>query len=41
MSRLTLRQGVERMIRDAVPEVTEIHDTTDHTAGTTPFFTGA
>lgn len=41
MSRLTLRQGVERMIRDAVPEVTEIHDTTDHEAGTTPFFTGA
>jgi Fe/S biogenesis protein NfuA len=41
MSRLTLRQGVERMIRDAVPEVTEIHDTTDHTAGTSPFFTGA
>ena len=41
MSRMTLRQGVERMIREAVPEVTEIHDTTDHEAGTSPFFTGA
>lgn len=41
MSRLTLRQGVERMIRQAVPEVTAIHDVTDHAAGENPFFTGA
>jgi len=41
MSKLTLRQGVERMIREAVPEVTEIHDSTDHAAGSSPFFTGA
>jgi len=41
MSRLTLRQGVERMIRQAVPEVTEIHDVTDHDSGENPFFTGA
>lgn len=39
MSRMTLRQGVERMIRQAVPEVTEIHDVTDHTAGENPYFT--
>jgi Fe/S biogenesis protein NfuA len=38
MSRMTLRQGVERMIRQAVPEVTEIHDVTDHSAGENPYF---
>jgi Fe/S biogenesis protein NfuA len=39
MSRMTLRQGVERMIREHVPEVTQIHDVTDHGAGTDPYFT--
>ena len=39
MSRRTLRQGVERMIRQAVPEVTAIHDVTDHAAGENPYFT--
>ena len=38
-SRMTLRQGVERMIRQHVPEVTEIHDVTDHDAGENPYFT--
>jgi Fe/S biogenesis protein NfuA len=38
MSRMTLRQGVERMIREAIPEVTAIHDVTDHTAGENPYF---
>jgi Fe/S biogenesis protein NfuA len=38
MSRMTLRQGVERMIRQALPEVTAIHDVTDHAAGQNPFF---
>jgi Fe/S biogenesis protein NfuA len=40
MSRMTLRQGVERMIRQAVPEVTVIHDVTDHAAGENPYFAG-
>ena len=40
MSRMTLRQGVERMVRQAVPEVTVIHDVTDHTSGENPFFEG-
>ena len=40
MSRMTLRQGVERMIRQAVPEVTAIHDVTDHAAGENPYFSG-
>ncbi len=40
MSRMTLRQGVERMVRQAVPEVTVIHDVTDHSSGENPFFEG-
>jgi Fe/S biogenesis protein NfuA len=40
MSRMTLRQGVERQIRQAVPEVTAIHDVTDHDSGESPFYKG-
>ncbi|MCY4400267.1 MAG: NifU family protein [Gemmatimonadetes bacterium] len=39
MSRMTLRQGVERMVSQAVPEVTAIHDVTDHDSGDNPYFT--
>lgn len=38
MSRLTLRQGVERMLRQAVPELTAVHDVTDHASGVNPYF---
>ncbi|MGI9627999.1 MAG: NifU family protein [Longimicrobiales bacterium] len=38
MSRMTLRQGVERMVSQAVPEVTAIHDVTDHATGENPYF---
>jgi Fe/S biogenesis protein NfuA len=38
MSRLTLRQGVERMLRQAVPEITAVHDITDHAGGANPYF---
>ena len=38
MSRMTLRQGVERMLRDAVPEITAVHDVTDHTSGSDPYY---
>jgi Fe/S biogenesis protein NfuA len=37
-SAATLRMGVERMVREAVPEIGEIIDVTDHTAGTNPYF---
>lgn len=36
----TLRQGVESMLREAVPEMTRLVDVTDHGAGTTPYFPG-
>ncbi|MBT8335789.1 MAG: NifU family protein [Gemmatimonadetes bacterium] len=38
MSRLTLRQGVERMLRQAIPELTAVHDVTDHAGGVNPYF---
>jgi Fe-S cluster biogenesis protein NfuA len=37
-SQLTLRQGVEVMVRRVAPEVVEIVDTTDHAAGRAPFY---
>lgn len=37
-SAATLRMGVERMVREAVPEVHSVVDVTDHTAGTNPYF---
>lgn len=38
MSRLTLRQGVERMLRQAIPEISGVHDITDHASGSNPYF---
>jgi len=37
LSRMTLQQGVERMLREAVPELTAIHDVTDHASGENPY----
>lgn len=37
-SSATLRQGVERMLRAALPEIGEIVDVTDHAAGENPFY---
>lgn len=38
MARVTLRQGVERMLREAVPDVGQIVDVTDHAAGANPYY---
>jgi len=38
MSRMTLRQGVERMLREALPELSAVHDVTDHDSGENPYF---
>ena len=40
MSRMTLRQGVEKMLRQSVPEITAVHDVTDHASGSNPYFNG-
>ncbi len=37
-SKVTLRQGFEVMVRNVAPEIVNIVDTTDHTAGDTPFY---
>ena len=38
MSDITLRQGVEMVIRTSIPEITEVLDVTDHDAGTDPYY---
>lgn len=38
MANVTLKQGVEVMIKEAVPQITRILDTTDHADGTNPFY---
>ena len=35
---VTLKMGIERLIREQVPQVREILDTTDHASGTNPFY---
>jgi len=37
-SAATLRQGVERMVREEIPEIREIVDLTDHNSGTNPYY---
>ncbi|HMH51996.1 MAG TPA: NifU family protein [Candidatus Acidoferrum sp.] len=36
---VTLKSGIERLIKDELPEVTEVLDTTDHASGTNPYYT--
>ena len=38
MARVTLSQGVERMIKRAVPEIMGVVDATDHDAGAKPYY---
>jgi Fe/S biogenesis protein NfuA len=35
---VTLKQGIETRIREAVPEVAEVIDTTDHSTGVNPYY---
>ncbi len=37
-SKMTLKHGVERAIRDVAPQVRDVIDVTDHTAGTNPYY---
>jgi Fe/S biogenesis protein NfuA len=38
LAKVTLTRGVERMIRELVPEVTAVRDVTDHARGENPFY---
>ncbi len=39
MSRMTLSQGIETTLREAIPELTGVIDVTDHASGVNPFYT--
>jgi len=41
MAYLTLRHGIEALLRAAIPEIAEIVDATDHAAGDNPYYTPA
>ena len=36
---ITLKQGIERLIKEEIPEVAEVLDATDHSAGSNPYYT--
>jgi Fe/S biogenesis protein NfuA len=35
---MTLKAGIERLIKEEIPEVTEVLDATDHAAGENPYY---
>jgi Fe/S biogenesis protein NfuA len=35
---ITVKSGIERLIKEEVPEVVEVLDTTDHASGTNPYY---
>lgn len=39
VSAITLREGIEAAIKEAIPEITAVIDGTDHDAGENPYFT--
>ncbi len=41
MASVTLTQGIKQAIRDAVPEIVEVEDVTDHASGSNPYFSPA
>jgi NFU1 iron-sulfur cluster scaffold homolog, mitochondrial len=38
LAEVTIRQGIEPLLRDRLPAMTGLTDVTDHEAGTDPFF---
>lgn len=38
VSSITLRTGIERTLKDQIPEILEVVDVTDHAAGTNPYY---
>lgn len=41
LAKVTLSQGIEVAIKDAIPEITGVEDVTDHASGENPYFEGA
>ncbi|MDE0089142.1 MAG: iron-sulfur cluster assembly accessory protein [Candidatus Poribacteria bacterium] len=38
MANVTLKHGIEAMIQEVFPEITQVIDTTDHASGTNPYY---
>jgi Fe/S biogenesis protein NfuA len=38
MANVTLKEGIETAIKEAVPEIEQVLDTTDHAAGGNPYY---
>ncbi|MGQ0848302.1 MAG: NifU family protein [Actinomycetota bacterium] len=38
MAQVTLKQGIERILMESIPEITEVIDVTDHASGTDPYY---
>lgn len=38
MAQVTLKQGIERILKESIPELTEVVDVTDHASGSDPYF---
>jgi Fe/S biogenesis protein NfuA len=41
MASVTLTQGIEVVIKESIPEITNVVDVTDHASGTNPYFESA
>lgn len=41
MAQVTLKQGIERILLDSIPELTEVRDITDHASGDNPYYEAA
>ena len=41
LSNVTLKQGIDKMIKEAVPEIEEVIDITKHELGQSPYYTAA
>lgn len=39
VSAMTLREGIARSIKEAIPEITDVQDETDHSQGENPYYT--
>ena len=39
MANVTLKNGVEVALKDAIPEITAVYDVTDHAGGKNPYYT--
>ena len=40
MANVTVKQGIETAIKEALPEITEVLDVTDHAEGSNPYYQG-